>query len=110
MIRMGQTGNFDGSIVALGWFEFLYESRNLDFGGSLMKPIDGVSSIGLDRLATWNEVMCAISVSAEGVLALGSACNVLRMMDSDFGGSAYNVPEDDVWLSILREMPISKSN
>jgi hypothetical protein len=107
---MRQTGNFDVSIVAVEGFEFLFESRNLGFGGSLMKPIDGGSFIGLDRLATWNEVMCAISVSAKGVLALEGACNVLRVMDSDFSGSAYNLPEDDMWLVILGEMPASESN
>jgi hypothetical protein len=75
-----------------------------------MKPVDIGSSIGLDRLATWNEVMCAISVSAEGALLLGGACNDLREMDSDFSGSACNLPEDEMWLAIAREMPDSKSN
>jgi hypothetical protein len=72
-----------------------------------MKPVEIGSSIGLDRLATWNEVMCAISVSSEGVLALGGTFNNLREMDSDFSGSARN---DDMWLAIVREMPGSKSN
>ena len=75
-----------------------------------MKPVDIGSSIGLDRLATWNEVMCAISVSAQGAFALVRASNDLREMDSDFSVSACNLPEDDMWLTIAREMPDSKSN
>jgi hypothetical protein len=75
-----------------------------------MKPVDIVSSIGLDRLATWNEVMCAISASDEGTLALVRDSNDLREADSDFSVSAYNLPEDDLWLAIAREMPDSKSN
>jgi hypothetical protein len=75
-----------------------------------MKPVDIGSYIGLDRLATWNEVMCAVSVSAEGALGLGGVCNDLREMDSDFSGSACNSPEDDLWLAIVREMPDSKCN
>ena len=42
------------------------------------------SSIGLDRLATWNEIHCA--------------------MDSDFSGCARNLAEDAVSLAILSEM------
>jgi len=75
-----------------------------------MKPVDLGSSIGLDRFATWNEVMCAISVSAESALALGGACNDLSKMDSDFSGNTCNLPEDDLWLAIVCEMPNSKNN
>jgi len=42
------------------------------------------SSIGLDRLATWNEVRCA--------------------MDSDFSGRACNLPEDVMSLAIVSEL------
>ena len=65
-----------------------------------MKPVDIGSSIGLDRLATWNEVMCAISVSAEGTFALVHEGDGLRETDSDFSVSACNLPEDDLWLAI----------
>jgi hypothetical protein len=75
-----------------------------------MKPVDIESPIGFDRFATWNEVICAISVSSHGALALGGACNDLREMDSDFSGSACNLSEDDAWLAMAREMPDSKSN
>jgi hypothetical protein len=79
-------------------------------GASLVKPVAIASSSGLDRFATWNEVMCAISVSTEEVLALGGPYNDLREMDSDFSGSACNLPEDDMWLEIVREMPGSNNN
>ena len=75
-----------------------------------MKPVDIGSSIGLDRLATWNEVMCAISASAEGTIALVRESNDLRESDSDFSVGACNLPEDDLWLAIALEMPDSKSN
>jgi hypothetical protein len=75
-----------------------------------VKPVDIASSFGLDRLATWNEVMCAISVSTEGVLALGGAFNDLRNTDSKYSAGVYNLPEDDMWLATVREMPGSKSN
>jgi hypothetical protein len=75
-----------------------------------MKPVDIGSSIGLDRLATWNEVMCAISASAEGTFALVRQSDNFREADSDFSVSACNLPEDDLWLAIAREMRDSKSN
>ena len=75
-----------------------------------MKPVGIRSSIGLDRLATWNEVMCAISASDEGTFALVRDSNDLRGTDSDFSVSACNLPEDDLWLAIARKMRDSKSN
>ena len=75
-----------------------------------MKPVDIGSSIGLDRLATWSEVMCAISASDEGTFALVRDSNDLREADSDFSVSACNLPEDDLWLAIALETSDSKSN
>jgi hypothetical protein len=75
-----------------------------------MKPVYIGSSIGLDRLATWNEVMCAISASAEGTFALVRESNDLREADSDFSVSACNLPEDDLWLAIALETSDSESN
>jgi hypothetical protein len=75
-----------------------------------MKPVDIGSTIGLDRLATWNEVMCALSVSAGGTLALVRDSDDLRKADPDFSISACNLTEDDMWLAIAREMRDSKSN
>jgi len=75
-----------------------------------MKPVDIGSSIGLDRLATWNEVMCAISVSAEGTFTLVRDSDDLREADPDFSISACNLTEHDMWLAIAREMRDSESN
>jgi len=65
-----------------------------------MKPVDIGSSIGLDRLTTWNEVMCAIPASAERTFALVLESDDLREADSDFSVSGCNFPEDDMWLAI----------
>jgi hypothetical protein len=73
-----------------------------------MRSVDIGSSIGLDRLATWNEVMCAISVSAEATFARVHGIDDLREADSDI--SACDLSEDDMWVAIAREMPDSKSN
>jgi len=75
-----------------------------------MKPVDFGSSIGLDRLATWNEIMCAITVSTDGIFAPGCACSHLPGLDSDFSGNPCNFPEDELWIAIARDMPDSKSN
>jgi hypothetical protein len=75
-----------------------------------MKSVDIGSSSGLDRFATWNEVMCAVSFSAEGTLALVRESDNLRKEDSDFSCSACNLPEDDLWVAIACEMPDSKCN
>ena len=64
----------------------------------------------LDRLATWNEVMCAISVSNEGAFALVRDSENVREEDSDFSVRACNLTEDDMWLAIAREMRNSKIN
>jgi hypothetical protein len=75
-----------------------------------MKPVDIGSSIGLDRLATWSEVMCAISVSAEVSIELVRDRDGWREIDSDFSGISCNLSEDIMWLAIASEMPDSKSN
>jgi hypothetical protein len=75
-----------------------------------MNIVDAESSIGLDRLATWNEVRCAMSMSFQGALELVGACNNFREVDSDFSGRACNLSEDIMWLAIVNEMPDSKSN
>jgi hypothetical protein len=82
----------------------------LALGVSLMKSVGTGSSLGLDRLATWNEVMWAISVSTEGSLALVRDCEDLREENSDFGTRACNFTEDHMWLEIAREMRDSESN
>jgi hypothetical protein len=110
MFTSEQTKNPDASIVVLGWLPLGHEYRNSGRGGPRVKPVDVKYSLGLDRLATWNEVMRAISVSTEGVLALDGAFSNLREMHSDDSSGAYSPPEDDLWLATVREMPESKSN
>jgi hypothetical protein len=68
-----------------------------------MKPVYIDSSIGLDRLATWNEVRYAMSFSSQGVFELVVTCDASSEMDGF-------VPEDDMWLAIVSEMPTSRSN
>ena len=68
-----------------------------------MKPVHIDSSIGLDRLATRNEVRCAILFASQDAFELVFTYGASREMD-DF------LPEDDMWLAIVSEMPHSKSN
>jgi hypothetical protein len=56
-----------------------------------MKLVDIESPIGLDRLATWYEVRCAMLVSSQCAFELGGACDDFRDMDSDFSGRACNL-------------------
>lgn len=72
-----------------------------------MKPVDIGNYIGLDRLATRNEVMRAISVAAGGNPAVGG---LGREMDFDFDWGASNTPEDDMWFAIVRELQDSTKN
>jgi hypothetical protein len=64
------------------------------------------SPIGLDRLATWDEVRSAMSFSSQGASELVGTCE----LDSDFAGRACNLSEDIMWLAIISEMPDSMSN
>jgi hypothetical protein len=75
-----------------------------------MKPVDIESSIGLDRIATWDEIICAISVSSQSGFTFVGACDDLREAHSDVSGGACNLSEDVMWLAIVSEMPDSKSN
>jgi hypothetical protein len=75
-----------------------------------MKHVDIESVIGLDRLATWDEVRCAMSFSSPGAFGHLDACNDFREMDSDFSGRACNPPEDIAWLAIASKMLDSTSN
>jgi hypothetical protein len=68
------------------------------------------SPIGLDRLATWDEVRSAMSFLSQGASELVGACDDCRELDSDFTGRARNLSEDIMWLAIVSEMPDSMSN
>jgi hypothetical protein len=63
-----------------------------------MNRKDIESSIGLDRLATVNEVCWAKSVFSQGVLKPVSTSH------------SRNLPEDMMWLAFVSEMPVSISN
>jgi hypothetical protein len=75
-----------------------------------MKPVNARSSIGLDRLATCNEVICAIMVSTRGAFPLVGGSEDLREVDSDFRDTPCNPAEETMWLAIASGMPDSKSN
>jgi len=75
-----------------------------------MKPVDIESPIGLDRLATWDEVRCAMSFWSQGALELVSPCDEFREMDSGLSLRAPKLPEDMTWLDIDSEMVDPKCN
>jgi hypothetical protein len=89
---------------------FLEEQRNSARGGSLMNLVAVESPIGLDRLATWDEVRSAMSFSSQGAFELVGTCDDCRELDSDFAGRACNLSEDIMCLAIVSEMPDSMSN
>jgi hypothetical protein len=75
-----------------------------------MKPENVKSPIGLDRLATWNEVRCAMSFWSQGALELLGPCDEFREIDSDLSGRACKLSEDMNWLEIASEMVDPKCN
>ena len=75
-----------------------------------MKLADIESSIGLDPLATWNEVRCAMSFSSQCAVELAGDCDDSREMDSDFSGRACNLREDIMWLAIASGLLNSAGN
>jgi hypothetical protein len=62
------------------------------------------SSVGLDRLATGDEICCAMSLSFPGVPELVGLCDDFSKMDSHSSGRACNLLEHIEWLTIVREM------
>ena len=66
--------------------------------------------VRLDRLATCNEVICAIMVSTGGAFALVGGSEDLREVDSDFRDIPCNPAEETLCLKIANEMPDCKSN
>jgi hypothetical protein len=77
---------------------------------SLMNIVAIESPIGLDRLATRDEVRCALSFSSRRVLESIPTRDDVSEMDSDFGGGACDDPEDISWSAIVRELRDSISN
>ena len=75
-----------------------------------MRPVDIERCVGLDRLATWNEVRCAILFPSQDAFELIGTSSDFCEMNSDFSGHARNLPGDIMWLAIVSEMPDSLSN
>jgi hypothetical protein len=75
-----------------------------------MKLVPIESPIGADRLSTWNEVLCAMSSSIQCTIEIAAPRDDSSEMKSEFSGPNGNLPEDDMWLAIVSEMPDSKCN
>lgn len=77
---------------------------------SLMKSLDIESTPGSDHLATWDEVLCAMSSSPQDDSDLVGACDNFGELDSDFSDNATHAREDVIWLTIATEMLDSTIN
>jgi hypothetical protein len=75
-----------------------------------MKPVVETSCIGLDRLATWKELRCAMEFSSQGAFELGSATDVYRDVRSDLGAGVGVLPEELEWVALASEMQDRESN
>jgi hypothetical protein len=89
---------------------FIKIKSNPGCGGFLMKPVVIESPFGVDRLATWNEVIYAMSPSSHFATEIAAPRDDSSEMDSDSSGRAGNLSEDDMWLALVSEMPDSKCN
>jgi hypothetical protein len=67
------------------------------------------SPIGLDRLATREEVRSAMSFSSQSAFERASRDDC-REVDSDFTSRSCKFSEDTMWLVIVSETPDSMSN
>ena len=68
------------------------------------------SPIGLDRLATPEEVRSAMSFSYRGAFEPAGTRDDCREVDSDFTSRACKFSEDTMWVVIVGETPDSRSN
>jgi hypothetical protein len=62
------------------------------------------SSVGLDRLATPDEVSCAVSLSSPTALEFVGLRGDFSETGSDSSSRTPNLREDIEWLMIVREM------
>jgi len=62
------------------------------------------SSVGLDRLATMDELRCAISFSLPGALESVGLRDDFSEMNFDSGRRSPNLHEEIEWIMIAREM------
>src|ERR1700674_4451631 len=80
--------------IRTAWDVSDYLLDRLDYSESVMKnscleqmkPVAMQSCLGLDRLATWKELRCAMELSSEGAFELGCASDSFRDARSDFSG------------------------
>jgi len=63
-----------------------------------------VSSVGLDRLATPDEVRCAMSMSSPTALEFLGLRGDFSELGSDSSSRAASLREEIEWLMIVREM------
>jgi hypothetical protein len=68
------------------------------------------SSVGLDRLATQDEVRSAMSFSSPAALEFVGLRDDFTAMDPDSSGHAAKLCEEIEWLMIVGEMRDSISN
>jgi len=66
--------------------------------------------VGLDRLATWDEVRCAIEFCSQVASELGCTSDDYRDLESDFTGCFGVIPEKLGWLALISERLHPKSN
>jgi hypothetical protein len=67
-------------------------------------------SIGLDRVATCDEVRYAMAFPSQVTCESVGAHDDLIEMDFGVRGRDCNLPEDAMWRAIAQEMPDSKCN
>ena len=75
-----------------------------------MNPTFTESSLGLDRLATGDEVRCAFSFSSPSALELVGPYDDFSEMDPDSIGRACNLREVIDWLEVVHKMRDALSN
>ena len=75
-----------------------------------MKLVAIESPIGLDRLATREEVRSALSFWYRGAREPVGARGDCRQVDSDFTGRFCKLDEDTRWVVVVGETPYSMSN
>lgn len=68
------------------------------------------NSMRLDRLATWNEVCCAISFSLDGAFDLGCTCDADCEREPDFSDPVGILAEDLTRLVLASEFLDPKWN
>lgn len=100
---MRQTREADAPNIERGYVRSPREWRDTAVGGHFMNILDVESSIGVDRLATWNEVCYAFSCAPREAFDPSTDT-------AEFRGRADSFSEDRMWFAIANAMPDSESN